>query len=90
MNKNKKKETPGLLLLINARESWNLPPFRAPVLDAQRQRLVELAARTAQKAEPSDPFLYSKLKSHLSQGLDDPAEVLSTAQSRLRASGANV
>lgn len=83
-SKNKKKETPALLQLLNERSTWNLPPWRAPLIDDARGRLIETAARTAQKAEPSDPFMYRRMKHQLTLGYDDPNEVMKAAQTRIR------
>lgn len=87
MKSPRKFEEPELLKLLNSRSVWNLPPFRNPNYDAMR---IENAARTAARAEPSDPFTYARVKASLRAGLDDPSEVLSTAQSRIRAGGGHV
>jgi hypothetical protein len=76
----KKRQPPALLELLNERQSWELPPYRKPEVDAVK---MEEAARLWAQAYNADPFAYQRIRLHMLQGFELVSDVRKDASGLL-------
>lgn len=70
-----------LMELLESRKAWDLPDHKRPDYDPLA---MERAAKLAARADPSDPFAYSRAILHLRGGLSLAEEVRADADKIIR------
>ena len=85
VDKNKKREEPELLKLLNSRAAWNNPPHVEPRIDDNYRNRMNAAVNAYAQANRTDPFARDRISLHLRRGLELPSDVLEESNSRIRA-----